>query len=309
MKLWYNGQLTDVEDATIPLTWMSPRISSGVFDGARGYWNAREERLYMFRLREHLDRFSQGCRLQKLSHDFDGAALWHAALEVIAANGFREDIYFAPNAFLAVDTTRGGNPNLLTKAEVFMSCRTWPSTLGKKEAIDCGISSWQRIADHSMPPRVKCYANYNNYRLATLEANRHGYPDYFSAIMLNQRGKVAEGAMASLFAIRRDEVVTPSLSSDILESITRDSLMRLFEHDLGLAVAERDVDRTDLYCADEILLCGTGSEIIPVRSVDGHEIGGGRDIGPHTKRVTELFERICRGQTEKYDEWRTPIDP
>ena len=307
MKLWHNGEIKDVEGAKIPLTWMSPRISSGVFDGARGYWNTQRQQLYMFCLGEHIDRFCQGCRVQQLHFGFSADELHRAALEVIGTNHFTEDMYIAPTAFLGVDIAVGGNPNLRAGAEVFLCCRTWPSTLGGREPIDCAISSWQRIADHAMPPRVKCFANYNNYRLATLEANRNGYPDYFSAIMLNQRGKVAEGAMAALFFIRRGQVITPSVGSDILESITRAVAIQLFAEALGMPVCERDVDRTELYAADEVFLCGTGSEIIPVKSVDRYPVGDGVEAGPITRRLAQLFEDVVRGVDQRYGAWRTPV--
>ena len=130
-----------------------------------------------------------------------------------------------------------------------------------------------------MPPRVKCFANYNSYRLATLEVNQNGYGNYFSAIMLNQKGKVAEGAMATLFLIKGGTVVTPSLNNDILGSITRDAVIRLFGRELQIPVIERDVNRTELYTAEEAFLCGTGSELMPVKSIDRYPVGNGKDGG------------------------------
>ncbi len=306
VKLWFDGNVMPVDEATIPVTWISPRMASAVFDGIRAYWNADRKQLYVFRLEDHMARFSQARHVLKMECAWTDEELTEATLEILRINGFQEDAYVAPTAFFGVDTAAGGTPTLGKDAHITITPRRWPSSLGGDIAIECAVSSWVRIPDHVMPPRVKCIANYHNYRLATLDAWRQGCDHFFSAIMLNSRGKVAEGAMASLFLIRDGRVIVPSVSSDILESITRATVMELCAGALGLEVVEREVDRTELYIADELFLCGTGSEMIPVRSIDEYTVGDGNP-GPITRQIVDLYEKVVRGTDDRYGEWRTPV--
>ncbi len=306
VKLWFDGEIMPVEEASIPVTWIGPRLASAVFDGIRAYWNGEQEQLYIFRLADHMARFSQARRFMNMEGAWTDEELTEAVVEILRVNAFREDAYVAPTAFFGVDTARGGTPSLGQEVHIAITPRAWASSLGKDEAIDCAVSSWVRIADHVMPPRIKCISNYHNYRLATMDAWRQGCEHFFAAIMLNQHGKVAEGAMASLFMVRNGKVIVPPVSADILESITRETVMELCANALNLEVVEREINRTELYFADELLLCGTGSEIISVKSVDRYTTGDGR-IGPVTRQVMELYEKIVRGIDERYEAWRTPV--
>ena len=306
MKIWFDGEVMPVEEASIPVTWVGPRLSAAVFDGIRAYWNEEREQLYIFRLAEHMSRFGQAQRFQRIESGWTEEELVQAVIEVVRVNNFREDAYIGPTAFFGIDAARAGTPGLGQDVHIAITPRPWPSSLGQDQAIECGISSWVRIPDHVMPPRIKCIANYHNYRLATVEVQSRGYDHFFSAIMLNQRGKVAEGAMASLFMVRDGKAVTPPLSADILESITRATLIELCARELEVGVVERDIDRTELYMADELFLCGTGSEIIPVASVDGFAVGDGKP-GAITRQLVELYENIVRGIDARYEAWRTLV--
>ena len=305
-QIWYDGEIMAAAEAAIPVTWIGPRLSAAVFDGIRAYWNGDSQQLYLFRLDEHIDRFVRAQRFQRMEGTWTAEELKTATLEVLRANGYREDVYVGPMAFLGIDTAASGTPNRGQAVHIAITPRPWSSTLAAPQPIDCGVSTWIRIPDHVMPPRIKCIANYNNYRLATLEVQERGHEHFFSAIMMNQRGKVAEGAMASLFVVRDGQVITPPIGADILESITRATVIQLCRADMGLELIERDLDRSELYIADEIWQCGTGSEIIPVRSVDHHQVGHG-DLGTVTSRVIELYERVVRGQDERYGCWRTAV--
>ena len=306
VKVWYDGEILPAEEAMMPVSWVGPRLSTAVFDGIRAYWNEARQQLSIFRLQEHMDRFAQARRFQRMECTWSDAELTQAAIEVLRVNDFRADAYIAPTAFFGIDATRSGGGNMGQETHIAMAPRLWPSSLDAAQAIDCGISSWVRIADNSMPPRIKCIANYHNYRLATLDVQSRGKEHFFSAIMLNQRGKVSEGAMASLFMVRQGRAITAPLSADILESITRDTVMELCRRELEVEVVERDIDRSELYVADEVFLCGTGSEIIPVATIDEALVGKGA-IGPLTGRLLGLYESIVRGGDERYAAWRTPV--
>ncbi len=169
--------------------------------------------------------------------------------------------------------------------------------------LHCKVSSWRRIGDSSTPPRIKCAGNYQNSRLAGIEAEKDGYDN---VLILNENGKLSEGAGSNIFVIRKGIPLTPSVTNNILEGITRDTIIRLFEEKLGLKTLERDIDRTELYIADEIFYCGSAMEIVPVISVDKHRIAEGK-MGPITAAVKKSYVDIVRFKDLAHHEWRTPV--
>jgi branched-chain amino acid aminotransferase len=171
------------------------------------------------------------------------------------------------------------------------------------KGLQCCVSSWVRTSDNAIPIRLKCGANYQNGRLAILQAKADGYD---APIFLNQRGKVAEGTGASFFLVRKGKLLTPTITNDILESITRTTLIEdVCPNILGLEVVERDIDRTELYVADEAFFCGSGYEITPITSIDRFPLGTG-EVGPITRRVLDAYMALVRGADRRYPEWRTP---
>jgi branched-chain amino acid aminotransferase len=179
--------------------------------------------------------------------------------------------------------------------------------LGRVQDVENGVASktstWIRISDHAMSPRIKCGSNYQNSRLAILEAAADGYK---TVLFINQRGKLSEGPGYCIFLVRKGVVVTPSVTSDILESITRLTLIDLFQKELGVDVEDREVDRTEMYVADEAFFCGTRMEIVPVTSLDRIPIGDGKP-GALTKKVQQIYFDIVRGKTKRYAHWLTPV--
>jgi len=169
--------------------------------------------------------------------------------------------------------------------------------------ITATVSSWTRISDRAMPPRVKATANYVNNRQAEIEARRNGYE---GALLMTAGGKVSEGSGACLFLLRGDTLLTPDVSSDILESITRDTIVQIASEDLGLKVIERQIDRSELYAADEMFLCGSGWEIVPVRSVDPLLVGSG-EVGPRTRSIQKHYFDVATRAVPDHPEWRTPV--
>jgi branched-chain amino acid aminotransferase len=189
--------------------------------------------------------------------------------------------------------------------ELLITTAPASSALKSGKTKTAAISSWTRISDNVMPPRVKTEANYRNSQLAAHEARRNGYDE---AIFLNERHKVAEGAWACVMMVKRGRILTPPVTAGLLESITRTSLMQLSTEQLSVPVEEREIDRTELYLADEVFLCGTAYEVTPVVSVDRYQIGDGK-IGPITNRLIDLYHDVVRGldAPPQYDVWRTAI--
>lgn len=297
--LWHDHRLVPWEEATVHLTepwWASV---GAVFEGIRAYWNAEREEMYAFRLEDHLGRLENSMRLMRMPEEFGRDELRSAVLELIRLNSYREDVYIQPLAY----TTGARSFSSLgdRSTHLFITTRPAASALDEDFARTAGFSSWTRISDTVVPPRVKALANYRNSQLASSEAAMHGYD---TALILNTDGKVAEGPGACFAFVRDGVLVTPDLRSSILESITRDAVLRIAREQLELKVEERAVDRTETYLADEAFLCGTAAEVTPLSYIDGYELRHGAP-GPVTRQIRDTFRAAVRGSDERYAHWRT----
>ena len=300
--LWHNGKLLPWETATVHITSIGWTAISAVFEGIRAYWNEVEQELHIFRLEEHLRRLANSMKLMRMIPPFSHQELKQAIIELLQGNELKEDSYIQPLVYFsgAVPGYRAveGQP-----AEILITTRPAPSNLNSGRESHCCISTWVRIGDNSMPPRAKCLTNYQNSRLVSTEARINGYD---SGIILNTQGKVAEGAYACIFIVRDGMAITPGVTAGILESITRATVIQFCHEVLHVPVQERDVDRTELYIADEAFLCGTLAEIEPVVSVDRYPVGSGEE-GPITKATERLYHDVTRGLDSRYTSWRAPV--
>ncbi len=301
--LWLDGRLTPWGDATLHMTAMGAAGGMSVFEGIKAYWNAEREELYIFRLREHMRRLVESMKMCRMPVECTVDALVEATVELCRANGLRGDTYIRPVAFYTGLEHSSFGDTLDSAPHVLIWTRPFRSHMLTGRTLRAGVPSWQRIADHVMPARIKSMSNYQNNRLAELEARVNGYD---AAIILNTQGKVSEGPGAAVFLVRDGTAITPAVTSGILESITRNTLLRLMPEALGVPVVEREVDRTELYVADEVLFCGTAAEVTPITSVDRIPVGTG-EIGPITRRVERLYHDIVRGIDPGYPEWRTVV--
>lgn len=299
--LWLDGEVIPWAEATVHVTTVGVSASTSVFDGIRAYWNPTQEQLFVFRLDEHMQRLANSMKLVWMEAGFSSDELAAAALELLRTNGVREDFYVRVMAFYS-------GSGFFAKGfehETRILIETLPidSHLGTNKSVTCCVSSWTRLADNVMPPRIKCGSNYQNNRRAVKEAQMNGYDD---AIMLNSQGKVTEATTACVFMIRDGTLVTSPVTSGILESITRATLIKLFREQLDRPVIERDIDRTELYIADELFYCGTGHEITAITSVDRFPVGDG-EVGPITKETETLYHSIVRGEHPDYMAWCSPV--
>ena len=301
--VWMSGELVAWDDAVVHASTLGWSAISMVFEGIRGYWNAEEEQLNIFHLDLHIERLLRSMKVMRMTSPWSVAELKGAIVDLVQANEFRDDIYVQPLAYFGGSTTPGYLPVSERHGDITIFNRQIGSVLGSGRTTSCGVSSWTRISDNVMPPRVKAIANYQNSRYVADESSRHGY-DF--GIILNPQGKVAEISYACLYIIRDGVAITPPVTAGVLESITRDVVKQLFQDELGVPVIERDIDRTELYIADEVFICGTGAELQGVGSVDGYKIGDG-GIGPLVTRMEQLFHDIVRGKDARYPEWRTGI--
>lgn len=294
----HNGQAMPFAEARIHPLALAVAYGVAVFEGLRAYRHPTTGVFSIFRLEEHLARLDQGMKVMRFADPPSRAALREGVLDVMRLNAPDDD------AYLRLQVQIEGLGTMATTGPVGWIAAALPRERSQKFAtgLAAGVSSWTRIADNSMPPRIKASANYHAGRLATLQAKADGYD---TALLLTARGKLSEAAAACVFLVRDGVLVTPGRSSDILESITRATVLTLAQ-ELGLPCEEREVDRTELYVAEEVFVCGTGQELVPVTSVDRLPVGDGVP-GPVTQRLQAAYEAVVRGTTDDHPKWRSAI--
>jgi branched-chain amino acid aminotransferase len=300
--IWFNGEIVPWEDAKIHVRTECAMRGANVFEGIRAYWSEAEEQLHLFKAQQHLERLDRSMKIMRMSITYTRDDLISACVALLKKNRFREDIHLRPCVYFGEGAFSAFSPEEILTGTVVAGV-PMPSRLDLEEGIACCVSSWVRISDDTIPPRIKAGANYQNSRLAAVEARVNGYDN---AILLNRQGKVAEGTNACVFIVRDGVPVTPGVTDGILESITRATLIELFQVELGLTVVEREVDRTELYVAEEVFFCGSGAEILPIGSVDRYLVGGGK-VGPMTRRIRAVYSDVVRGRNPKYAGWLLPV--
>jgi branched-chain amino acid aminotransferase len=295
-KLWMNGRLLPNDQAVLPVNSAAVFYATNVFEGLRAYWNEDDGELYGFRLQEHFARLRESMKMMRFTVPYSDVDLYDAVRAVLEGNEVREDVHMHLVAYVL-----GAGLDATTPTGLYINPRRRPR--GPEGGLRCCVSSWARTSDNAIPIRLKSGSNYQNGRLATLQAKADGYD---APILLNRGGTVAEGTGATFFMVRRGTLVTPPLTADILESITRVTLIEDVIPHLGLPVVERDIARTELYVADEAFFCGSGYEITPITSIDKFPLGNG-EVGPITKRLATAYMNLVRGIDKRRSEWRTPV--
>jgi branched-chain amino acid aminotransferase len=297
---YHGGELQKLGDVRLSPATHALNYGTGVFEGIRAYWSDERGTLQVLKLREHYERFEKSCRLLRLDLPHTVDELCDITLEILRRNAPREDTYIRPLAYKAAESV---GVNLKGRSE--LSIFTVPmGNYVELTGLKVCVSSWRRTPDNAIPARAKCTGSYVNTALAVDQAQRAGYDD---AIFLTQDGQVSEASAANIFLVRKGQLVTPPVTADILEGITRDAVMELAEKELGIPVIEREVGRTELYAADEVFLSGTGFQIAPVVEVDDRPIGTG-SIGPVAERLQELYFKAARGGWDEYADWTVAVE-
>ena len=299
---WLDGEFVRWEDAKIHIRSEAVIRGISVFEGLRGYWNARKNQMFVFRSADHFRRLEASMKIIRLPLSYGTDVIEKAMLELIRRCELREDVHMRVNVYVGEGEDHTSDPSKMFVGS-FVTALPRPAKKTIKTGTHCVVSSWRRIDDQAMPPRAKVTGNYVNSRLAQVQARLDGYD---TAIMLDQTGKVSETAGACVMLIRAGRVHTPSVTNSILDGITRDTLIELFQKELGLSVIERSIDRSELYLADEIIECGSGHEVSPIVSVDRTRIGSG-EPGPLTRAIQEKYLSIVRGKQEQYSRWLTSV--
>jgi len=299
--IFKNGEFIPAEQAVIHVRTHGFSYGTGCFEGIRGYWNDEDQQLYLFRLREHYVRFLQSCKILQISLPYTIEQLIDISIELIKRNGQRQDVYIRPTAYKS-DQIVGVRlhdleDHLIITSEPF-------GNYINLDGLHCGVSTWRRIDDNAIPARAKINGSYVNSAFAKSEAMQNGFDE---AIMLTHEGNVSEGSAENIFLLMNNEFVTPAPTENILLGITRDTIIELARREFGRITRERQIDRTELYIADEILLCGTGAQIAPVIKVDHRPVGDGT-IGPISKALQQLYFDVVRGHIPDYrTQWCMPV--
>lgn len=298
--IWLDGKIVPLQDATINVLSPTSQFGANVFEGIRCYWNEEKQQLYAFRLPEHYKRLKNSMKMFRMEDKYSVDDLRQGLIDVIKANKYKEDIAVRQTVFIDGFGSWSSNGPINMFIAPIPKGRTLNSA---KLGLRCCISSWERISDRNISPKVKVGANYVNSRMAQLEASENGYD---SAIFLNNQGKVSEGPGSCLFLVRDNVLITPPVNASILESITRDTVIELAKSVLSIKTVERDIDRTELYICDEAFLCGSAMEIVPIINIDGIPIGSGKP-GKRTQSLLEVYLDTVTGKVNEYVKWLTPI--
>jgi branched-chain amino acid aminotransferase len=296
---YLDGAFVPFADAKVSIATHALQYGTGVFEGIRAYWNPTDEQLYVFRLREHFLRMTRSCRIVRIDLPGDAGDLSLIVLELLRRNDFRSDVYIRPLAYKAARVVKVALHGLRDGFGIYaFPMGGYLSTGG----LAAHTTSWRRISDEAIPARAKVTGAYINTALAVDEAGEHGAEE---AIFLTGGGHVSEGGGSNLFMVRDGALVTPPVTDDILEGITRQTIAEL-ARELGYAFIERPIDRTELFVCEEIFFCGTGAQVAPCVKVDGRQVGDGA-IGPIAKAIGDRYFAIARGDDASHPEWRTAV--
>ncbi len=297
---FFRNQFVPLSEARVSVMTHCLHYGTAVFEGIRGNWNSQQKQTYLFRLREHYERLGKGCQILNISLPHTVEELCRITVELVARCGFEEDLYIRPLAYKSSESLGVRLHDL--DDDFLMFVIPWGPYLDMDKAR-CAVSSWRRPDGNVIPPQAKITGLYANNALAKTEAILNGFDE---AIMLTPDGHVSEGTGENIFLVIDGKLVTPASYNNILMGITRDTVIKLAQDELGIETIERPVDRSELYLAEECFLTGTAAHITPVAEIDRRKVGNG-EVGRITSQLQEIYFRVIRGNHPKYLDWGTPV--
>jgi len=298
---YFKGEIVPYEDAKIGVMTHSLNYGTAVFGGIRGYWNEEEEQLYLFRPRDHFRRFLASAKIMVMELGLDIEALLKLTIDLLHHEGHRQDVYVRPLAYKADEAIGVKLHDLVDELTIFAV--PFNKYVANDTNAHVTISSWRRLDDNAIPARGKISGAYANSALIKTDAVRSGFDE---ALVLTGEGHISEGSAMNVFMIREGKLVTPPRTENILEGITRASVLAIAASELHIEVVERPIDRTEVFLCDELFMSGTAAQITAVTRVDHRTIGTG-EMGLHTTRLRELFADIVRGRSPRYRDWNVPV--
>ena len=299
--VYHDGEFGRYHDVRLGLMTHALHYGTGCFEGIRAYWNAKQEQLHLLQAPAHYDRMRRSANVIRMELPHSTEELVDITIEVLRRNEFKSDTYIRPLLYASSEEIGVRLHNL--KHSFFIYAIPFGKYVEIESGIRCMVSSWRRLPDEALPPRAKITGSYAQSALAKSEAVESGFDE---AIVLTMDGHVSEGSAENLFMYKDGVFVTPPVTDDILEGVTRTLISELITEELGKKVVERSIDRTELYTCEELLLCGTGAQISPVVEVDHRKVGNGR-VGEFTQELQNIYFGAVRGESPKHKDWTIPI--
>jgi branched-chain amino acid aminotransferase len=298
--VYFGGQYVPLAEARVGILTHALHYGTGVFEGIRAHWDEAQQELFVMRPVEHYERWKQNCCFLRIAVPPSPEELSEITLELMRRNAFRTNVYVRPLAYKSAERIGVTCDDQDAFAVIALPFGDYLPT---DRGLHAGVSSWRRIDDNAIPARAKICGAYVNSALASDEAHRCGFDE---AIILNESGHVAEGATCNIFMARKGKLITPPVTENVLEGITRDSVMELARRELGLEVVERSIDRSELYVCDELFFTGTAVGVAPVTQVDHHPVKDGA-IGAISRELRQLYFDATRGHLQAYGNWLAPV--
>jgi len=298
---FFEGQFVPLEQARIGVMTHAFNYGTAVFEGIRGNWNADQNQLYLFRVRDHVRRVLQSAKIMRLGVRYSEDEIVETIELLVERNGYREDIYLRPMVYKSQQVVGLRMHDLEEDFLIYVT--PFGAYLDPDAGVRCMTSSWRRIDDTMIPARAKVNGLYVNNAMAKTEAQLNGFDE---AIMLNQDGHVSEGSGENIVMIRDGRLITPPPWDNILEGITLETALEIARRELGLEVEHRTIDRSELYIADELFMTGTAAHVTPVTEVDRIPIGSG-EAGEISRKLQQRYFQAITGQIPEYSHWLSPV--
>ena len=298
---WFEGKFVPLSEARIPVMTHGFLYGTATFEGIRAYWNEEQGQLYLLKALDHFRRMSRSAKVLLMKLPMSPEELVALTVDLLRRNDYHQDTYVRPTLYKSSEIIGVRLHNLEQQLLIFAV--PFGEYIANDRGLTAQVVSWRRNSDQALPARAKIVGGYANSAFSKSEAVLNGYDE---AIVLTMDGHVSEGSAENLFIVRDGKLITPPVTDDILEGITRTGLVQLAREELGIETIQRQIDRSELYSCDEVFLCGTGAQISPVVEIDHRSIGTG-DVGPITRQLASLYFDVVRGKMPTYMDWLTPI--
>ena len=298
---YFQGKIVPYADAHVGVATHGLNYGTAAFGGLRGYWNEARQSLFVFRPHDHFRRLLNSAKILCMDIGETPESLTQITLDLLRADGYRRDVYIRPLVYKASEGIGVRLHDLEDAITIF--ALPFNGYMKNDSGAHVTVSSWRRVDDNTIPARGKISGAYASSALVKTDAARAGFDE---ALLLDQAGHVVEGSAMNVFMVRDGVLITPPITDNILEGITRRSIMELAQKELGLQVVERSVDRTEVFIAEEMFMTGTAAQVVAVTKVDHRPIGRG-EMGPITSKLRALFDDIVRGKNKKYERWNVAV--
>lgn len=298
---YFDGRILPIEEAKVSVMTHALHYGTAVFGGMRGYWNAEQEQLFIFRPHDHFKRFLQSGKLLRMELNYTPTELTDILVSLLRAEAYRENCYIRPLAYVSTPTIGVRVHDLDSAVTIF--AMPFGSYIANEEGAHVAFSAWRRVDDNAIPARGKIAGAYVNSAMSSTDVRLAGYDE---ALVLNDDGHVSEMSSANFFIVRDGVAITPPVQSNVLEGIVRRSVIQLLRDEVGVPVLERNIDRSEVYVADEAFMCGTGVQICAISRIEHRTIGAG-GMGDITGRLRALFFDVVAGKVERFRSWLSPV--